>query len=99
MCSSDLVDPESGRLVTKTSSAVHDASSQIVTLTTIYEEAAQGAATVRWVRTDRLRLLSADELVGMAEDAGLVVEELAGGYDLEPIGPGTDRAVVVARRA
>jgi hypothetical protein len=34
----------------------------------------------------------------MAEDAGLVVEELAGGYDLDPLAPGSDRAVLVARR-
>jgi hypothetical protein len=34
----------------------------------------------------------------MAEDAGLEVETLAGGYDLEPLGVGDDRAVLVAVR-
>jgi SAM-dependent methyltransferase len=91
-------DPETGRLVTKASSAQHDPSSQLVTLTTIYEEGAQGGAPVRWLRVDRLRLVSADELVGFAEDAGLEVEELAGDYDLAPIGPSTDRAILVAVR-
>ena len=33
----------------------------------------------------------------MAEDAGLVVEEVGGDYDLEPIGPGSERAVLIAR--
>ncbi len=92
------LDPETGRIVTKASSAQHDPSSQVVTLTTIYEEAAQGEAPVRWIRSDRLRLVSADELVGFAEDAGLEVEQLAGGYDLEPVGPGTDRAILIAAR-
>jgi len=91
-------DPETGRIMTKASSAQHDPSSQLVTLTTIYEEGAQGGPPVRWLRTDRLRLVSADELVGFAEDAGLEVENLAGDYDLAPIGPSTDRAILVAVR-
>lgn len=91
-------DPETGHLVTKASSAQHDPSSQVVTLTTMYEEGAQGRPAVRWVRTDRLRLVSADELAGFAEDAGLVVEELAGDYDMAPIGSSTDRAIMVAIR-
>jgi hypothetical protein len=40
--------------------------------------------------------VSADELVAFAEDAGLAVEVLAGGYGLEPLGPGSERAVLVA---
>ena len=34
----------------------------------------------------------------MAEAAGLVVESIAGGYDLEPLGPGDERAILVAAR-
>ena len=34
----------------------------------------------------------------MAEDAGLEVEMIAGDYDLEPLGPGSERAILVARR-
>ena len=92
------VDPASGRQVTKTGSAQHDASSQSVTLTTIFEEGEPGGPTVRWLRTDRMRLVSADELRGFAEDAGLEVELVAGGYDLGPIGYGSERAVLVAVR-
>ena len=66
-----------------------------MTLTTIYEEGTPGVAPLRWLRVDRLRLVSADELQGFAEDAGLEVELMAGGYDLEPIGPGSERAVLV----
>jgi SAM-dependent methyltransferase len=92
------VDAASGRQVTKVGSAQHDAASQSVTLTTLYEESEPGGPVGRWMRTDRLRLVSADELRGLAEDAGLEVELVAGGYDLEPIGPGSERAVLVAVR-
>ncbi|HYX12549.1 MAG TPA: class I SAM-dependent methyltransferase [Candidatus Acidoferrum sp.] len=90
-------DPEAGRLVTKAASAIHDAATGTVRLTQIYEEAAPGTPADRWLRQDLLRLVAADELVAFAERAGLVVETLAGDYDLEPFGPGADRAVLVAR--
>jgi SAM-dependent methyltransferase len=91
-------DPVTGAAVTKIGSAQHDAATQSVALTTIYEESAAGSAPRRWLRRDVLRLISADELRGMAEDAGLTIEVIGGGYDLEPLGPGGDRAVLVARR-
>jgi hypothetical protein len=43
-----------------------------------------------------LRLVSADELRAYAEDAGLVVEAMAGGYDMGPMGPGSERAILLA---
>ena len=90
-------DPDTGRLVTKVGSAQHEPATQIVALITIYEESEPGGAPQRWIRDDRLRLVSADELAGMAEDAGLEIEVVGGGYDLEPIGPASQRAVLVAR--
>jgi SAM-dependent methyltransferase len=98
MLEATRADPVSQRLVTKLSSAQHDPASQVVTLTTIYEEAAQGAPPVRWLRSDHLRLISADELAGLAEAAGLVVEQIAGSYDLAPLGPTSERIVLVAVR-
>jgi len=91
-------DPESGRTVVKTGAAVHDAATQTIRLTTIFDEAMPGEPPVRWVRSDRIRLVGADELRGFAEAAGLTVETLAGGYDLEPLGIGSSRAVLVAVR-
>lgn len=91
-------DPVTGRLVTKTGSAVFDPASGVVRLTTIFEEAGPGEAPRRWVRVDRLRLAGSDDLLGFAEAAGLVVETLAGDYDLGPLGPGAERVVLVARR-
>ena len=53
---------------------------------------------MRWFRRDVVRLTSADEQRALAEAAGLVVELVAGGYDLEPLGPHDDRLIILARR-
>lgn len=90
------VDPETGHIVTKAASAQHDSASATVVLTTIFEEGGQGAPTRRWVRRDQLRLVSAGELRSFADEAGLVVELLAGDYGLGPICPGSERAVLLA---
>ncbi len=91
-------EPGTGRVVTKTGSAAYDAATGVVRLTTIFEAGVPGEPAVRWVRADRLRLVGPDELASFAETAGLVIEQLAGGYDLEPLGPGADRVVLVACR-
>ena len=90
------LEPETGAIVTKADSAQHDAASGSVTLTTIFEEGGQGEPARRWLRRDRLRLVSADELRGFAEDAGLTVEAMAGSYDMGPMGPGSERAILLA---
>ncbi len=90
-------EPATGRTVTKTASAIYDPASGVVRLTTIFEASAPGEAPARWVRVDRLRLVGPDELVAFAEAAGLVVETLAGDYDLGPLEGGAERVVLVAR--
>jgi SAM-dependent methyltransferase len=90
-------EPDSVSTVTKADSAQYDSVRQLVTLTTLYEESGQGEPVRRWVRVDRLRLVSADELRGFVEDVGLEVEIVGGGYDLSPLGATSDRAVLVAR--
>ncbi len=91
-------DPDTGHTVTKTGAADYDAATGTVRLTTIFESGLPGMTPARWVRTDRLRLVGPDELASIAETAGLLVEELAGGYDLEPLGPGAERVLLIARR-
>ncbi len=90
------LDPETDHLVTKAASAVHDAATGTVRLLAIYEEGRQGQPSVRWLRQELLRLVSADDLRDFARVAGLTVELIAGGYDLEPLGPGAERAVLIA---
>jgi len=92
------VDPESGHDVSKSTSARFDATSALVDLTSIYEEGPPGEPAVRWVRRDALRLIGADELRAHAGEAGLAVEVVGGSYELEPLGPGSERAILVARR-
>lgn len=87
-----------GSLVTKSGSAIHDAATGTIVLTALFDEARQGEPPTRWIRQDRLRLISADELREFAEEAGLRVELLAGGYDLSAFGPGSERAVLIAER-
>jgi SAM-dependent methyltransferase len=91
-------DPETGALVTKTAAAQHEPATGHIQLTAIYEEAAQGGTPRRWIREDRLRLLNADDLRALAEAAGLEIEAVAGGYDLNTVGPQDERAILVARR-
>ena len=91
-------DPETGHEVTKVATARYDPTTAIVDLTTIYEEGPPGTSPVRWIRRDALRLVGPAELQGMAEAAGLVVEEIGGSYELEPIGPSSERAILVARK-
>ena len=92
------VDPATGRTVTKTGSAIYEAASSSVRLTTVFEEGRQGEPPVRWVRVDRLRLVTPDELAAFAEAAGLEVETLAGDYDLGPLDGAAERVVMVARK-
>lgn len=93
----ERVDPETGHEVTKVAAARYDPTTAIVDLTSIFEEGQPGAPTIRWIRRDALRLVGADELATIAEDAGLEVELVAGDYDLESIRPGSERAILIAR--
>ncbi|HUQ43862.1 MAG TPA: class I SAM-dependent methyltransferase [Candidatus Limnocylindria bacterium] len=91
-------DPETGNDVTKTAAAWFDSAARHVTLTTIFEEGQPGGPVVRWTRVDALRLVTADELTSWAEAAGLEVEQLAGDHDLSALAPGSERAILVARK-
>ncbi|HEV8516094.1 MAG TPA: methyltransferase domain-containing protein [Candidatus Limnocylindrales bacterium] len=90
-------DPETGERVAKLASATYDAATEMVELQTVFDVwPAEGGPVRRVDRVDRLRLVGADELVRMAEEAGLAVESLSGDHALSPFGPGSERAVLVA---
>jgi len=91
-------DEQTGHTVVKTAAAVHESTTGTVTMDNIYDEFEQGKPPVRWLRRDHLRLVSADDLRDFAEQAGLHLELLAGGYDLEPLAPGSERAILIATR-
>jgi len=91
-------DPETGERVAKCASARHDAATASVTLTQLFDAwPAEGGTLRRVSRTDTLRLVGADELVAMADAAGLRVERLAGDHQMGGFGPGAERTVLLAR--
>ena len=91
-------DPErEGVSVAKTGSALYDAATRRLELTSIFDAwPAQGGPLERIVRRDVLCLTSGAEVVRFALDAGLELEELAGDHDMSTFGSGSPRAVVVA---
>jgi SAM-dependent methyltransferase len=91
-------DPETGLTVSKKTSAQYEPTQDVVELTAIYEEGEQGGPARRWLRSDVLRLIRPDDLCEMAEAAGLVIEALAGSYDLRPLVNHDERVILVARR-
>jgi SAM-dependent methyltransferase len=91
-------DPDSGLLVSKTTSALYEPAAARVRLTSLYEEGEQGSPPRRWIREDWLNLIGAADLRGLAEAAALEVEVVAGNYALDPIGTQDDRAILVGRR-
>lgn len=91
-------DPETGELVTRTSSARYDAASASVDLVQVFDAVAPGGGPLRrTIRRDRLQLLSAAHLLDLVGDAGLAVEQAGGDHLLTPFGPGSTRVVLVTR--
>jgi len=91
-------DPDTGEQVVKLASARHDAATATVDLTQLFDASPRDGGPVRRaIRTDRLHLVNVRELTLLAEAAGLVVEEVVGDYQMGPLGPGAERAVLLAR--
>jgi SAM-dependent methyltransferase len=90
-------DPESGDRVAKSSSSTYDRATETLEVHAFFDAwSPQGGAVRRVARSDRLRMIGADELVRLAGDAGLKVEQLGRDYELNAFGPGAERAVLVA---
>jgi SAM-dependent methyltransferase len=91
-------DPETGDRVAKLASARFDSATATVVLSQLFDaSSADGGAVRRVTRSDRLRLVGVHELVRMAQDAGLAVEELAGDHRMGAFGPGDERVILVGR--
>lgn len=93
-----LRDEGDGRRTAKSASARFDPATATVELTTWFDTwPSDGGPLERIERQDRLRLVGADELVELAEAAGLRPEQLAGDHGLTPFGPGAERMVLLGR--
>jgi SAM-dependent methyltransferase len=89
-------DGERGEHVSKTVAARYARATAIVELTALYDAWPSAGGPVRRVaHVDRLRLIRPDELTRLATEAGLAVQQLAGDYDLTPIGPDAERAILL----
>jgi SAM-dependent methyltransferase len=90
-------DPEAGRPITKWVVRRPDPSQQLDELICLYDELDPGGAVHRTVVELRLRWFTRFELELLLELAGWEIEELYGGYGLEPYGPSSERLIVVCR--
>ena len=91
-------EPESGDLVAKLASARHDPDASAVSLCQVFEwTPAHGGPLSRVARTDTLHLVSAARLADLATEAGFGEVVVWGDHLSIPYGPGSHRAIVVAR--
>jgi SAM-dependent methyltransferase len=90
-------DPEAaGSTVIRMSSARHDAVTASTQLSVIYDVTGPSGSVRRVSRSDRLHLLTAQQVEDMAVSAGLEVELLAGDHQVTPLGPFSQRVVLIA---
>lgn len=75
-----------------------DLAEQVRTLRVSYETLGDDGSVRRKVAVHRLRYVGRWEMEYLLEGAGLELEELFGDYDLSPLGGGSDRMLVIARR-
>lgn len=89
-------DPETGATVAKLWSAEYDSATATALITTFFDTwPAGGGAVHRLARRDELHLLGVGELLMLVAQAGLTVTTSAGDYAMEPLGPGSERVVLV----
>jgi SAM-dependent methyltransferase len=92
------IDPETGEEVTKTISAIHDASDDSVLLTQVYEWTPLGGGPLsRVTHQDHIHLVSAEHLGELAREAGFARTDLRGDHLTTPHGPSSHRVILVAR--
>ena len=91
-------DTERATRVAKYVSATYDGATAIVELRSLFDEWSPADGVVhRGERVDRLRLIGQEELIRLAAEAELAVDQLAGDYQLTPFGAGSERVVLIAR--
>jgi len=91
-------DPETGHLVSKSISARYDPSESIVSLCQVFEWTPRlGGPLSRVVKWDTLHLVSARQLAALARRAGFTRVAVRGDHLSTPHGPGSQRAILVAR--
>jgi SAM-dependent methyltransferase len=93
-----LPDPETGRPITKFILRRAKPAEQVDELIFFYDELDERDYVRREMVELRLRWFTRFEIELLLQSAGWQVDELYGGYDLEPYGPTSDRLLIVARQ-
>jgi hypothetical protein len=91
-------DESTGEHVAKTTSVRYMSAARTAEVTSFFDAWQDGDAARRTVRADRISFLSADELVSLADAAGLRVDQLSGGYEMGDFAADGDRVVMVCRK-
>lgn len=91
-------DDGTGQRVAKSWSATYDTDTNRATVTTYFDVGLDAKAGSRTVREDEIWFVGAQELIGLAKEAGLEPETLAGDYELGASTSQSDRLVLICRR-
>jgi SAM-dependent methyltransferase len=89
-------DPETATTVAKIWSAEYDSTTATALITTFFDSwLPDGGALHRVARVDELHLIGVSELLTLVEQAPMAVTTSAGDYAMEPLGPDSQRVVLV----
>ena len=91
-------DEATGEHVAKTTSARYQPAARRAEITSFFDAWRDTEAPRRTMRTDLISFLSADELVSLAEAAGLKLDQLSGEYEMGDFAADSDRVVMVYRK-
>jgi len=91
-------DEANGEHVAKTTSARYQPAARRAEVTSFFDAWREGQAARRTLRTDRITFMSSDELVALAEAAGLHVDQLSGDYEMGDFAADSNRVVMVCHR-
>ena len=91
-------DEATGEHVAKTTSAFYQPAARRAEITSFFDAWRDTEAPRRTMRTDRISFMSADELVSLAESAGLKVDQVSGEYEMGDFAADSDRVVMVCRK-
>ncbi len=92
-------DDERDEWVSKSTAARYLSASRTAEVTSFFDAWQDGETPRRTMRQDRISFVTASELTTAASAAGLVVETLAGDYELNPMAADSDRVVLICRTA
>jgi len=89
-------DPETGDQVSKSVRATFDPGTRRATIDTHFDAVRAGQPPQRVSRRDEVHFPTRGELFEMLHTAGLEPQQIAGGYDMSPLDPDSERVIVVA---